>query len=328
MKRGFFLIAISLALFAGCKNNPSPQNIVKVSLRQEWFPYSGYAGEVCAVSETDSLYGLELVLEAGSDNIDPIKLVLSGQNDFGVVSADRILAANDKGANLVAIGIVNYVSPTCFIAKEDKKVLTPKDFEGKSVGILTGTNTELIYKILKKRNSLDGSKIREIEVPFDLGTFVAGSYDVRPAFIYDEPVSLDIQNIKYTIIKPSDFGVSFLGTVYFTRRDMIDKNPKTVQAFINSIADGWKSALENPEKAITYLQHYDHSIDAKRELLSLRKGLGYFRGEENRILFASKERWETMAGYLKDLGLIKNFEYAECVNNTFVDQYLSQTKTK
>lgn len=70
------------------ESSDSEGSMSKVSLRQEWFPYAGYAGEVTAANETDSLYGIDLTVEAGADNIDPIKLVTSGSNDFGVVSAD------------------------------------------------------------------------------------------------------------------------------------------------------------------------------------------------------------------------------------------------
>lgn len=46
-------------------------------------------------------------MQEGSYDIDPIKLVLAGQADFGVVGADKVLAANDKGADLVIVGVID-----------------------------------------------------------------------------------------------------------------------------------------------------------------------------------------------------------------------------
>ena len=63
---------------------------------------------------------LEIEIEPGSDNIDPVKMVISGQNTFGDAGADKILAANERGADLVVIGVLNCNSPTCFIAKYEK----------------------------------------------------------------------------------------------------------------------------------------------------------------------------------------------------------------
>jgi len=324
MKTKLFFITVSLfcLILISCeseKNKINDKKFSNVSLRQEWFPYSGYAGEVYAVYETSKHNNINIILEQGSDNIDPIKLVLSGKNDFGVVSSDRILLSEEKGAELVVIGVVNYISPTCFIAKNNSNINSPKDFEGKRIGILTGTNTELIYKTLKSKFNLQN--VNEVEIPFDLATFITGNYDVRPAFIYDEPVSLDLKNIKHIIINPSDFGVDFLGTVYFARKDFVKNNPEIVQNFVNAISEGWKMALENPEKAIGLLKKYDSTIDTNRELLSLKKGLNYFKGENDKLLFASKERWVRMANYLQDLGMLKKFNFEETVNNSFVNNY-------
>ena len=182
--------------------------------------------------ETDSLYGLNLNVIAGSDQLDPIKLVLSGESEFGVVSADRIIQANEKGADLVVIGVVNYKSPTCFLSKIDKGINTIKDFEGKKIGVLTGTNTELIYKILVKKNGIDQSRLKEVEIPFELVTFIAGEYDVRPGFIYDEPISLEQQGVTFNILRPEDYGIKFLGTVYFCKRSLIENQPLMVKGFV------------------------------------------------------------------------------------------------
>ena len=329
MKKTNYLIKIAVGILffstlLSCNNNSNQDDkLIKVSLRQEWFPFSGYAGEVVAMYETDSIYGLEIEVAAGADNIDPIKLVLSGTDQFGVASADRILTANEKGADIVVIGVINYKSPTCFLAMKEKGILTPKDFEGKTVGILTGTNTEYIYKALKNKTGIDQEKIKEVEIPFDLGTFISGSYDVRPAFIYDETVSLDLHGIDYTVIEPLDYDVHFLGTVYFTTRKIIEKNPELVQNFINAIADGWKIALDDPQKAISYLKKYDNEINENRELLSLKKGLPYFIGQDSLILNADIAEWTAMVSTLLDLGVIKSNDICGLIDNSFVQKYNS-----
>lgn len=293
-------------------------NLRKVSVRQEWFPNANFAGEVYASKEFDSINGLDITVEAGSDNIDPIKLVLSGKDDFGVVGADKVLTANEKGAELVVIGVLNYNSPTIFLTRENSGIKTPADFVGKKIGILTGTATEYVYRSLISLQKIDPTKLSEIEAPFDLTTFIAGAYDVRPAFAYDEPVSLDMQNIKYNIIKPEDYGVEFLGTVYFTTKKMVKENPETVQKFINSMEEGWKSAIQNPEKAIKYLKEYDKTLDGKRELKSLEKAIPYFQGYNNKLLYCDLNHWNNMANTMQDLGLLKTNNVLNSIDTSFV----------
>lgn len=324
MKNLIVYIGFLVTVFS-CNNHSEKSTtlnkLTKVTLRQEWFTNASYLGEVVALNETDSINGIDIKLIAGADDVDPVKMVLSGNSDFGVAGSDRIFSAREKGADLVIIGVINYINPTCFIAKAEKNILTPKDFEGKRVGVYSGNNTEMVYRTLVRKEKLNQSKIKEVEPSFDLASFIADAYDVRPAYIFDETVSLDMKGIKYTIVKPEDYGIKFIGNVYFTTRQMIQKKPEVVQAFINSIASGWKKAIADPKKAVDYLKAFDNAIDKNREYMSFEKGVNYFKGERNNILQVDNNRWQQMGDYLKDLGIIKSYEISKTIDTSFIHKY-------
>lgn len=302
---------------------PSPSRpLAEVTLRQEWFPNSNYAGALAGAREFARDHKIRLKVLPGSDTVDPIKTVLAGAEMFGDAGADKVLLANSKGADLVVIGVLNPVSPTCFVTKERSGIRVPKDFEGRKVGVLAGTATEYVYKTLVKRAGVDTTKVREVDAPFELTTFIAtDAYDVRPAFIYDEPVTLDEKGIRYRIIDPRSYGVEFLGTVYFTRRETIQKHPELVRAFIFTVADGWRLAATYPERAIVYLKEYDPQISEKRELAALKKSLDYFKGDDKKMLYASLDRWQEMARNLKDLKLISDVDLLRTIDYSFVEEY-------
>src|SRR5690348_8943537 len=127
------LLGLMLAVLNGSR---AIAQIPTVTLRQEWFPNSNYAGAVFAAREFATRNGIRLVVQPGADNIDPIKLVLSGESTFGDAGADRVIQANQKGADLVVIGVLNNNNPTVFLAKQDQGIKTPSDFVGKRVGVL------------------------------------------------------------------------------------------------------------------------------------------------------------------------------------------------
>jgi NitT/TauT family transport system substrate-binding protein len=296
------LLVIAVLSVGGCRTKDESGPLQqKVTLRQAWFPWCGYAGELEAAQNYDRSNGLDLVIEKGADDIDPIKLVVSGNSDFGVGSAEYVVNASLKGADLHIIGVINYKSPTCFLALEDKGVHSFGDFKGKKVGILTGTETETVYKLLKLKGIIDPAEVTEVEVPFDLTSFIATkSYDIRPAYVYDEPVSLDAKGIKYTIVKPDEF-VSLISGVYFTTGKTLRESPDKVRSFVFSVAEGWKKALGDPDSAIRLLVEYDKGVDAKKELQSLKVGAPYFEGEDSRILWASQKRLDDFASAMVTL---------------------------
>ena len=315
-------LVFSLAACDKAKNEPPKVvDLPTVSLRQEWFPNSNYAGALFAAKEFAVKEGIKLVVQPGADNIDPIKLVLSGESTFGDAGADKIIAANQKGAGLVVIGVLNNVSPTCFIAKKEANILTPMDFKGKKIGVLAGTSTEYVYRTMLSKLNIQKSSFTEIDAPFDLATFIAGQYDVRPAFIYDEPVSLDLKQIQYTIIRPEKYGVNFLGTVYFTTKKYAAENPQLVQKFINSVAAGWRAAAKEPDKAIGYLKEYDKTADTQRELIALNKSLEYFAGYQGKVLSLDPVAWEQTVRNLKDLAVIDSTEVGATLDMHFVDEF-------
>jgi NitT/TauT family transport system substrate-binding protein len=298
------LLTVALTL-TSCKSSaPKQEGLPVVELRQEWFPNANFAGEVSAATRYAKTESIQLKVVPGAEDVDPIKVVLSGGADFGVVGGDLLVAAVAKGAPLVAIGVANVKSPTCFLVKSDSGIKGPADFVGKRVGILAGTNTERVYQLMMKRAGINRAKVRELQVPFELQTFILGQYDVRPAFIYDEPVSLEQQGISYHVIDPSQFGVHFTGTVYFTRRDVLTSKRPLAQALISSLVRGWQFTIANPDASMTDLLTAYPSLDAKRERRSLQLALPYFAGENGKPLTASTETWQSMINGLEEIGVI------------------------
>jgi ABC-type nitrate/sulfonate/bicarbonate transport system substrate-binding protein len=314
-----YTLTVLILVIVGCKSESKTESgLAKVTLRQEWFANASYLGEVMAINETDSINGLEIELIEGAEDIDPLKMIISGQNDFGVAGADRLFEANEKGANLVVIGVVNHINPTCFISLKTTELNNPEDFKGKKVGVFTGNNTEMIYRLLIKKANIDVSKIEEVEAPFDLGTFITRNYDIRPAYIFDETVSLDLQNIEYNILKPQDYGVTFVGNVYFTSRKMVENNPEIVRKFVKSITEGWEATYKDVDKAVKYLKEFSDGINIEREIKSFNNGKEYFRDETGRVLFSDFKNWQMMEDDLKALGKIKNSSFKDFVNYNFL----------
>lgn len=327
MKKIAFVLLTSLFITA-CNNNTShsPANnekkeLVKISLRFDWITNMSFIGDIFAMQETAKKNNLELSCEQAGFGVDPVKMILTGKNDFGVVSFEQLLLANEKGANLVAIAVINDVSPTVFICKTDKKFSTPNDFVGNTIGINPGGATEYVYRTFLKVNNIDKNKLKEIPVDFDVKSFIANKYDVRLAFAYVEPLDLDNAGIKYSIIEPNKFGLKFPGRVYFTTKETIEKKPELVQAFINTIAEGWEKALSQSDKSFQYMKEFDSKIDEQRERKSFEIGKKYYTGYNNSVLSFDEANLVKTAQLLKTLGMIKNDVIDSQINTSFINKF-------
>ena len=326
-------VLLVLLASASCHSPKDAQEsppLKPVGLVQEWIPNSNYAGAVLAKHRFASQNGIDLTIRPGSEQVHAVLEVAAGRADFGDASADTVLLANSKGSDLVVIGTVSQYSPTCFVVKHGSGIATPQDFVGRKIGVLTGTSTEKIYRILLSKFELPSPLPGEMEAPFDLTSFIQGQYDVRPAFIYDEPVTLMQAGVEFTMIDPIDYGVKFVGTVYFCRADTVAKNRDVVQAFVNSVCDGWKLATRRPEEAIRMLKSDWPEVDQERELESLKQGMRSFVRKDGRLLASVEADWKQMIADLSSLGDdtsdFTKIDLEKLLDNSFLDKYYARVE--
>lgn len=323
MKKLTLIFSAIVLLLSSCNNNSAKKSngIDKISLRFDWTTNMSFFGDVVGMNDFAKANNIELTCLQAGEGVDPIKMVISGTDQIGITTFDKLLAANEKGADLVAIGFINNASPTVFLTRKSDKFNEPKDFEGKTVGIMPGGSTEFVYRGFVKKTGVDPKKIKEIPAGFDLTGFINKLYDVKLAFIYVENVALDEQEFEYNMIEPREFGVVFPGRVYFAKRDFVENNKDLVQRFINTVLGGWESSFKNPDNAAKQLKAYDKNIDQERERKSFDKGIPYFNGYNNRLLMVDESKLEEQVSLLKEVGLIQSTNYEIAVNLSFVKKY-------
>jgi ABC-type nitrate/sulfonate/bicarbonate transport system substrate-binding protein len=312
---GLFSVAI---VSQACKE---PRTTDAVVLQREWTANAEFAGDLVAQDSTAKLHGLQLEVREGGPTLDPVKQVRSGTADIGVASADRILRENAEGADLVIVGAATARSPVVFLSRVEKGVRSAADFRGKVVGIQSGTNTELIYKALLAAQRLDSTSVRAVESGWGTQAFEANQFDILAAFAYDEPIKLERKGLRFNTLSPEAAGVRFIGTVYFTRRRLVEDSPERVNRIIGALVSGWMIALADTNAAFAALERYGKSreMELDKGKLSFLRGRPYFAGDDGRVLFASKERWAAMGEQLVRLGLLEQFSFDANVDYRFVD---------
>lgn len=230
----------------------------EITLRLAWLPGVTFIGDYVAKDKDFwKERGLDVTLNPGGFEFDAIKLVAAGADTIGVASAPQILQARANGVPVVAIGAVITRSPIGWVSKKDSGIKTPSDFVGKNIGAQFGTHTEITFEALMAKLGIPLETIRRIAVKFDPRPFVAGTVDVLPVYLIDQPIDLSLQGLELNEIDPGDYGVSLAyGNVYFTSEDTISENPELVRSFIEGATQGWLYAYENRVSALNILSRY------------------------------------------------------------------------
>ena len=295
MKR--FMALLSVIFIFGCAGADTGDDR-SATLRLGWIPSGSFSGEISGKALFAEEFGLDLEIRPGGPGINTVSLVASGQDTFGTLSADEVFLANESGADLVIIGVINDITPGAFVALESSGITSPNDFVGRTVGVLPFGSTTVLYEALLAVTGVDRRQVTERTISPDLRPFLDGVYDVHPVFVYDETVTLDNLGVDYAVIHPQDYGITFKGPVYFTRREIVERRPELVDAFVKTMIEGWLHALENPEDAIARLHEFDNAVDRDRELSVLRAGTEYFRAYQGQPLNSDPQSWVEMVDLL------------------------------
>jgi len=258
----FSIIAIvaagTLFLNSCQRRRQSTEGTLAATLRLKWVYDPGFAGEMVAAKAgyfRDA--GLDVTLKPGGFESDPIKLVASGSDTFGVAGADSFLLGRAKGVPIVAFAAGYIETPVVFYVHANSSIYSPIDFPGKRVGYQAGQDTATVYEALIRKLHVDRRSIREVPVRYDFTPFLTNQVDVWPGYAATQSYILEQQHIPYRILTPSEYGISYLGTVYFSSERFIAEHPTAVQAFVNGLIRGWEFTYANYTAAVPMITSYD-----------------------------------------------------------------------
>ena len=278
------------------------------SLRLKWVYDPGFAGELVAKHEGFFDHaGIPMDIRPGGFEADPVKLVASGADTFGVCGADSFLLAREAGVPIVAFAAGYLQTPVVFYAKADGGIKAVTDFAGKRVGVQAGQDTETIYAAMLQKHGLKRENVKEVPVKYDFSPFLDGLVDVWPGYAATQSYVLNEKHIAYRIITPAESGIAFIGTVYFSSESFVREHPDKVQKFLDAVITGWELAYSNRQVAVTALESYDPATLTKAVIdWNLDKQAASIRPEGRRFCELRSDELAQMSELLRQQGIMKN----------------------
>ncbi len=242
-----FWIAVPDLSLAETQAGKSP---VKLQLQYfHQFQFAGfYAAQYLGLYDKSDL---DVTIQEGGPQHDPIESVLRGSADFGVSDTD-VLWRRLKGDPLVALGVIFQHSAYCLVSLARRNIMTLDDLRGKRVGIAEGRGSYL-FKAMFRKQGIELDEVTLVPPRWNLESIVRGEIDANGAYATGELYRLRELNIPYHVIYPVDYGVEFYGDTLFTDAEYLAKHPDLVEKFRQATFDGWAYAFEHPEEVIDYI---------------------------------------------------------------------------
>jgi NitT/TauT family transport system substrate-binding protein len=243
-----------------------------VTFRLDWIyqgPHTGFL-----VAQDKGYYakaGLNVDLGPGKGSGSTAQLVASKATQFGF--ADGFVVGNgvSKGMSIRTVAAIYRRNPTAVVVLADSDIKTPKDLEGKSIGITAGSAQFLQWPAFVKGCGLDGSKIRVVNIDA-AGTppaLISGQVPAIAGFAQGQAPSVEVRgNVKARVFWFTDCGVNAVSNGIIVHNDFIKEEPELIRAFVAASLEGFIYGRQNPDEMIAILKKFGPTLDpviARRE---------------------------------------------------------------
>ena len=240
-----------------------------ITVMMPFLPDSEWSAFYCAINKgyyADE--GLNVtMLYTFEGGFGAIKQVVSGNVDFGYAGGDSVTVARSRDIPIVSIYQSGHNNLFGLIVKEASGIETPKDLEGKIIGIAgPGSPTEIGPKAILKNSGVDIDKVTFVPVGAQMiASFMSNSVDASGSFPAMEGI-LKKQGVPYKIWYPKDFNANFVTSTIVTSEKTIKENPKLVEKFVRATKKGFEYAIEHPEEAIEIYIKFNPDAEKNKDV--------------------------------------------------------------
>ena len=207
----------------------SPAGSQKVIVRFTWKVKGEYVPLYVALDK--GYYAaeeLDVQFAEGSGSETVVKMIGLGTENIGYGSATVIAEAVDRGLPVKVVAVYQPSVPIALISFPDERLNIPKDLEGKKIGISIGEVFANVLKPFAKFNNIDLNKVTVVlaENSVRNAQFLTRKIDVTTVFLNNElPFFEKKLNVKFNVLKISDYGLNLLGASFFVNDGFARANP-------------------------------------------------------------------------------------------------------
>jgi NitT/TauT family transport system substrate-binding protein/putative hydroxymethylpyrimidine transport system substrate-binding protein len=237
------IVLIALLCLAGCGDDGGSSAPDRVTLALDFTPNAVHAPIYAA---RDAGHGIELRIRKPGSGPDSLKLVASGRADLGILDIHDLALAEERGADVVAIGALVEKPLAALVGQPG--IERPKDLEGRVVGVSGLPSDPAFLRAILDHDGADYGKVKQVVIGFSAVTrLLSKRVDAVPVFWNAEGVALRRKGLDISEFRVEDFGApAYPEVVLITSRKTLAAKHDVLERTLAAIADGVTAARAHP----------------------------------------------------------------------------------
>jgi putative hydroxymethylpyrimidine transport system substrate-binding protein len=265
--------ALLLAGVAGCGGSGAEPGAPKgASLVLDFTPNAVHSGIYAA--QAQGFYrdaGVDLTIHQPGESTDAPKLLAAGRTDFAVLDIHDLGIARERGLDLVGLMPLVQRPLAAVIARGGDSISSPRDLEGKTVGVTGLPSDEAVVDSEVSADGGDPARVDEVTIGFNaVSSLAAGKVDAATGFWNAEGVTLRRLGIPVRIFKVDRYGAPAYPELILTAsRKTIEDEPDLVRAMVAATRRGYAFTEAHPAQALGDLLAADPALQRAEQAAQL-----------------------------------------------------------
>jgi NitT/TauT family transport system substrate-binding protein len=210
--------------------------------------------------------GLNVKISRGYGSGDTVLKLAAGQYDIGLAAIGALITAR-ANENAAVKGIMLYLTRDMLSiwVREEGKINTPKDLEGKTITTTPGNGHFVMFPAFAKGAGIDATKIKWVTVDGSaMGPMLINKQiDAAPFFASHGPriqAQAAERGIRLKSFPYADYGLKVYSTSLIARDETIQKDPETLGKFVRASLKGMRWAHENVDEAAKIVMKHNPEV--------------------------------------------------------------------
>lgn len=268
----------------------------KVTLRLNWYAHGIHAPFYVALDKgwyKDA--GLDVQILEGNGSGTTVKLVGNKSDTFGFADAGTAIVAISQGVPVKVISPIYQINGFAVIALADSGIKTPKDLEGKKLGVTPGDALSQLFPAFVSANGIDDSRITYVSMDSNAKPLALMNRQVDAILggADDQAITIRNKGFAVTEMRFGHYGVPTIGLSLLAHDDTLKEKPDVAKRFMEATLRGWDFARKNPLEAIRIEKKYVPTLDENSGLIELNVAIScLFSKDSNTLGRATDADWQ------------------------------------
>jgi NitT/TauT family transport system substrate-binding protein len=239
----------------------------------------------------------------GGPGAPVVQMIESGQVEYGVVAADEVLIARDRGVDLVAVFATYQTNPQGIMVHAQRRATAlPEVFgEGGRLAVEPG----LAYVKYLQRH-FDFSKLTVVPYSYSIGPFLTDPELAQQVFVTAEPIAARRSGADVRVFLVADSGFDPYAAVYATRGSRVREARAGVENFVAALGEGWSDYLRDPRAANQAMAKLNTEMDMETFENAAVAQQPLIENAATALGAMTTERWDELGRQLEELGLLEH----------------------